>query len=124
MHLTVGRHLISLLVFFPEIIIINFSIFLEEEMTERETIAPERGIMTAIHQGGTLTAIATIAEEAAVAVTVVVVVAAGVGARTASETVTERGTGIETEIEIGIEIAAGAGPSAELSLQVGVEVRN
>lgn len=89
-------------------------------MTEREMIAPGRGIMTATHRGGTLTAIATIAGEAAVAVTVVVIVAAGVGARTASATVTERGTGIE----IGIEIAAGAGPSAERSLQAGVEVRN
>lgn len=85
---------------------------LEEEMTEREMIVPERGIMTATHQEGTLTAIAIIAGEAAVTV----VVAAAVGARTTFETVKER------EIEIGTEIAAEASHSAEHSLQAGAEV--
>lgn len=90
-------------------------------MIAREMTAPGRGNMTASHQGGTLTAIATIAGEAAVAVTVVA--AAGVGARIASETATERGIGIETGTEIGIEIAAGAGHTAGLGPEAGVEVR-
>lgn len=92
-------------------------------MTVRGTTVPGRGIMTATHQGGTRTAIATTAGEVAVAVTVEA--AAGVGARTVSEIVTERGTGIGTETgtEIGIEIEAGAGPTAELCLEAEVEVR-
>lgn len=80
-------------------------------MIVREMTAQGREIMTATHQGGTYTAIATIVGEAAVAVTVEV--AAGVGAKIA--TVTERG--IETEIE------AGAGHRAELGPEAGVEVR-
>lgn len=92
-----------------------------EEMTVRGMTAPGRGIMTATHQGGTLTAIATTAGEVAVAATVGAAV--GVGARTAFETVTERGTGIGTETgtETGIEIEAGAGPTAELDLEAEVE---
>lgn len=88
-------------------------------MIVRETSAPGREIMTATHQGGTHTVIATIAGEAAVAVTVAV--AAGVGARIASVTGTERG--IETGREIGTEIAAGAGHTAEPAPEAGVEVR-
>lgn len=81
-------------------------------MTVKETIAPGRGIMIAIRQEGTRTAIATIAGEGAAAVIVVVAAAAEVGAKTASEIATERETGteIETGTETGIEIAAGAGP--------------
>lgn len=88
-------------------------------MIVRETTAPGREIMTATHQGGTHTVIATIAGEAAVTVAV----AAGVGARIASVTGTERGIGRETGREIGTEIAAGAGHTAEPAPEAGVEVR-
>lgn len=84
-------------------------------MIEREMTAQGRGIMIAIHQGGTHTEIVTTAGEAAVAVTVVAAV--GVGVKIASETVTER----ETEKETGIEIAAGAGHTAEVAPEAGVE---
>lgn len=75
-------------------------------MIARETTVPGRGNMTASHQGGTRTEIATIAEEAAVAVTVVA--EAGAGAR------------IEPETEREIEFVAGAGHRAELGLKVEV----
>lgn len=91
-------------------------------MIVRETIVHGRGNMTATHQGGIHTVIATTAGEVAAAVTVVA--AAGVGARITSETATERGTGIERGTETGIEIAAGAHPTAELGLEAGVEVRS
>lgn len=88
-------------------------------MIVRETTAPGRGNMTAFHQGGTHTAIATIAGEVAVTV----VAAAGVGAKITSETATEKGTGTGIGTEIGIAIAAGAGHTAELGLEAGVQVR-
>ncbi|KAI4830662.1 hypothetical protein KUCAC02_002278 [Chaenocephalus aceratus] len=59
-----------------------------EEMIAKETTVPGRGNMTASHQGGTRTEIATIAEEAAVAVTVVA--EAGAGARIEPETERDR----------------------------------
>lgn len=90
-------------------------------MIVRETTAPGRGIMNATHQGGTRTAIATIAGEAAVVV--IVVAAVGVGAKIVSETATGRGRGIGTETEIGTVIAPGAGHTAELGLEAGAEVR-
>lgn len=81
-------------------------------MIVREMTAQGREIMTATHQGGTYTVIATIAGEAAVAVTVEV--AAGVGAKIAPVIVTERG--IETEIEAGADHRAEPGPEAEVEV--------
>lgn len=88
-------------------------------MTESVMNATGRGITIASRHGGTRTATAIIAGEAAVVVTAEV--AAEVGARTVSETAREKGRGTETVTGRGTEIAAGAVQTAELDPGAEVE---